>query len=152
MKFSTQRRIAAQLLKVGVNRISFDENRLNDIKDAITKLDLRSLIKEKAIKVKPVVGQSRFRVRERLKQKRKGRRKGIGSREGRATARLKPKKTWMNKIRAQRALLKYLKDNNLITPQNYQILRRKAKGGFFRSKPHIKLYLKTHNLIQNGKK
>ena len=152
MKFSTQRRIAAQLLKVGVNRIVFDQDRLNDIKEAITKVDLRSLIQEKAIKVKPVKGNSRYRVRETIRQKRKGRRRDIGSRRGKATARLKPKKVWMNKIRAQRNLIAILKDKKLVTTQTYRILRKRAKGGFFRSKAHIKLYLKTNNLIQNGKK
>ena len=39
-----QRRLAAQILKCGENRIRFDLERLEDIKEAITKTDIRSLI------------------------------------------------------------------------------------------------------------
>ena len=85
-------------------------------------------------------------------QKRKGRRKGIGSRKGKFTARLKPKKTWMSKIRVQRDFLKELKLKKLINNQNYRNLYLKAKGGFFRNKRHLKTYVNERGLIENGKK
>ncbi|MBI2419008.1 MAG: hypothetical protein HYV28_14135, partial [Ignavibacteriales bacterium] len=48
--------------------------RLDEIKEAITKIDIRNLINQGIIKGKPYVGTSRFRARKRLIQKRKGRR------------------------------------------------------------------------------
>ena len=152
MKLTTQRRIAASLLKCGKNRVRYDPERLNEIKEAITKADLRGLISTGAIFKNISHGISSFRKKQILKQKRKGRRKGQGSRKGKKTARLSRKKLWQNKIRAQRKLLRKLKEKKLITPQIFRELYYKAKGGYFRNVRHIKLYLEEHKLIQNEKK
>ncbi len=58
------------------------------------------------------------------------------------------KREWINKIRLQRKFLKELKDKKIIIPSIYQELYLKAKGGFFRNKKHIKLYLEEHNLAK----
>ena len=139
--FKTQRRSAAQILKCSQKRVWFDPNRLDEIKEGITKFDIRNLIKDKAIREKPMKAISRSRARKRLVQKRKGRLKGLGSRKGKKTARLPKKKNWMNKIRLMRGFLKELRDKGLVTKRDYRILYLKAKGGFFRSKRHIKLYI-----------
>ena len=47
----------------------------------------------------------------------------------------------MKKIRVQRSFLKELKEKKIITQKKYSELRAKAKGGFFRSKRHIKIIL-----------
>ena len=147
MKLTNQKRIAAGILKIGMNRIIFDEERLKDIKEAITKEDIRELIKEKAITIKPKKGISSFRSKKRKIQKRKGRRKGPGSRKGRRKARIPKKKEWMNKVRTQRKLIKLLKNEKLIASKTYNMLYRKIKGSFFRSRRHIKLFLDDHSLI-----
>ncbi len=151
MSLKTQRRIAAHLLKVGINRVRFDQSKLAEIKEAITKSDIRSLIKQKAVGIRPYLSHSRARIRKLIVQKRKGRRKGQGSRKGKKTARLSPKKVWMQKIRLQRGFLRLLKDKDLITTKIYRNLILKAKGGFFRSKRHIKLYINEHNLVKEKK-
>ena len=151
MRLKVQKRIAQSLFKVGKKRIKFDPEKLSDIKEAITKGDLRGLVSKGTIKINPKRGRSRFRARERLIQKRKGRRKGKGSRKGRATARAKPKKIWMAKIRLQRLLLKTLKEKSLIDNRTYKELYLKAKGGFFRSKRHLKTYMEERKLLKNGK-
>ena len=152
MNLSSRRRIAAQLLKCGENRVWFDDKRLSEIKEAITKADIRGLISDLAIQKKPEVGNSRFRVRKNLVQKRKGRRQGEGTRKGKQTARLPKKRVWMNRIRPQRRLLKELTERELITPGTRKTLYQKAKGGFFRSRRHIKLYLEEHKLVQQNEK
>ncbi|MBD3354648.1 50S ribosomal protein L19e [Candidatus Woesearchaeota archaeon] len=151
MKFNLQKRLAADILKCSESRIIFNQDRLEDIKEAITKLDIKSLINDKAIKEKPKKGNSRFRARKIKIQKRKGKRKGPGSKKGKKTSRLSKKKSWMNKIRKQRAFLKNLRDKEIITKENYHTLYQKAKGGFFRSKRHIKLYLEEHKLAKKPK-
>lgn len=138
---NSQKRIAAGILKTGLDRVWFDPARLSDIKEAITKHDLRALIREGGIKAKPVKATSKFWVRKRKMQKRKGRRKGEGSRKGKKTARLNQKRVWINKIRLQRDFLKELRNKDKITKAVYKELYLKSKGGFFRSKRHIKLYL-----------
>ncbi len=148
MKLTSQRRIAAQILKVGKNKVKFDISKLSEIKEAITKTDIRSLINQKIIKAKPVKGTSRYRARKLKKQKAKGRRKGPGSRKGKKTARFPRKKKWMLKVRTQRKLIRLLKDKKIITPKIFRDLYKKVTGNFFRSRRHIRLYLEEHNLTK----
>jgi len=44
MKLNLQKRLAAQILKCSEKRIQLDTTRLSDIKEAITKADIKSLI------------------------------------------------------------------------------------------------------------
>ena len=141
MKLNTQKVLAAGLLNCSKKRVIFDIERLEEIKEAITKADLRGLIKDKAISAKPIKGISRGRARKRQEQRRKGRQKGPSSKKGKKTARAPKKKVWMKKIRNQRKFLKELKDKKIINKGTNLDLRSKAKGGFFRSKRHIKIFL-----------
>ena len=141
MKLTAQKTISAKLLNCSKKRVIFDIKRLDEIKEAITKADLRSLIKDTAIKAKPIKGVSRVRAKKRQIQRNKGKQKGQGSRKGKKTARLPKKKIWMNKIRLQRKFLKELKNKKIVEGKKYRELRSKSKGGFFRSKRHIKIFL-----------
>src|SRR3989344_5245637 len=148
MTLKVQKRIAGKLLKVGINRVWFDPNRLEEIKEAITRADINHLIRDKAIQAKPERGISSFRNRKLIVQRRKGQRKGQGSRKGKPTSRLKSKTAWIRKIRSQRKFLRYLKDSKLINSNIYKKLYLMCKGGFFRSRRHIKLYLTERNLMK----
>lgn len=148
MKLTSQRRIAAKLLKVGKNRVHFDQEKLGEIKEAITKADIRSLINEKTIKAKPIKGISRYRARKTKKQKSKGRRKGPGSRKGTRKARLSKKKRWMLKVRAQRKFINELKEKKQIESKVFRNIYKKVSGNYFRSRRHIQLYLEEHNLLK----
>ena len=81
----------------------------------------------------------------------KGRQKGHGRRKGKSTARLSKKEKWMNIIRLQRTFLKLLREKQVLTPKNYKVLYMKSKGGFFRSKRHIKLYMEENKLTKSQK-
>ena len=63
---TNQRRMAASVLKCGVNRVWFDPERQADIEGAISRDSLRELIEDGAIKAHPVKGNSRGRARERM--------------------------------------------------------------------------------------
>ncbi len=152
MNLRSKRRIASKLLKCGESRIRFDAENLAKVKESITRSDIKGLIKDNIIFKEQKKGVSRSRALHILKQKRKGRRKGPGSRKGKHTARLPAKREWMNKIRAIRSLLKYLRNRKIISPKTYHNLYNKSKGGFFRSRRHVQLYLKEHNLEQNEAK
>ena len=152
MRLTGQRRIAAQLLKCGKNRVWFDGKRLSEVKEAITKSDMRSLIRDLAVQKKPEQGNSRYRARKHLVQKKKGRKQGPGARKGKRTARLPKKRAWINKIRPQREILKALNKKGSISSTTYRTIYKKAKGGFFRSRRHIKLYLEEHKLFKHEKK
>lgn len=146
-----QRRLASQILKCGKNRIVFDQDSLDDIKSAITKADIRALIGKGVISKKRVLNTSRFQARNKKYQKSASRQKGYGSRKGKSTARLPPKREWMNKIRLQRGFIKSLRDKNMVASSDYHELYMKSKGGFFRSLRHLKLYTKERDMIKNGK-
>ena len=137
----TQRRVCAALMKCASRRVVFDSTRLDEIGEAITKEDIKELIKEKAIKKNPIKSISRSRSKKIASQKSKGRRKGPGSRKGKASARVNPKRKWINTVRAQRKHLRLLKSKETIDQKTYRDLYRKSKGGFFRSKRHISIYL-----------
>lgn|SRR3989338_1376855 len=144
-----QRRLAAQILKCGENRVRFDSARLEDIKEAITKADIRALINNGVISKKRLLNTSRFWAKKRKKQKSKGRQKGFGSRKGKKTARTNRKRTWINKIRLQRGFIKSLKERDMITSAAYHELYMRSKGGFFRNLRHLKMYVNERNLIKN---
>lgn len=147
MKLNVQRRIAADIFKSGINRVSFDTSRLNEIKEAITKADIRKLIKDSAINLNQIKGISSFRTKKIRLQKRKGKRKGLGSRKGTKTARTERKRTWMIKVRVQRRFIKLLKAKGYLKRQNYRIMYKMIKSNMFRSKRHLKLYLDENNLV-----
>lgn len=135
-----QRRLASNILKVGENKVVFKEGSLTEIKEAITREDVKSLISKGVIYAKPLKGVSRVRAKKLHEQRKKGRRKGQGKRKGSKNARTPKKRSWINKIRPQRAFLANLKSKGKINNTLYRKLYRLAKAGFFRSKRHLKLY------------
>ncbi|MFO8016403.1 MAG: 50S ribosomal protein L19e [Candidatus Woesearchaeota archaeon] len=149
MELKLQKRLAAGMLKCSPKKVWFDENHLDEIKEAITKADIRASINKGLIQIKPVKSASRTRARKDAVQKRKGRRKGQGTRKGRSTARLSKKEFWTNAIRAQRGLIRYLRDTEKISRNTYRNLYLKCKGGFFRSRRHIKLFIDERGLSKS---
>ncbi len=146
-----QRRLAARIMKCSPKRIVFDETKLGEIKEAITKFDIRRLINSKVIIRIPARGISQFRTRAGRAQKRRSRQVGHGSRKGTANARADDKLQWMRAIRTQRDLLKRLRDHEYITQETFKTAYAKAKGGFFRSTRHIKLFLQEQELFLKKK-
>lgn len=147
-----QRRIAADILKCGRNRVRFDPERLEEIKEAITKSDIRALIGSDIITKKRMNSTSRFWARKIREQKKSGKQKGLGSRKGKKTARLPTKRRWINNIRLQRGFIKSLRDKNSITSEIYHELYSKSKGGFFRSLRHLKTYSQERGILKNEAK
>lgn len=148
MMLGVQKRMAADILKCSPKRVVFDTEKLADIKEAITKSDLRSLIEQGTIKKLPAEGVSRSRTRKMLGQKRKDKRKGHGSRKGAAGARTGRKRSWVNRVRLQRRYLSGLREGKTVNQKEFVELYRKIKGGFFRSKRHMELYLAEKGILK----
>ncbi len=142
----SQRRLAAQILKIGQNRVWIDPGKIADTETAMTRDEVRKLIHEGLIKALPEKGVSRARARILHKKKKKGRRRGPGSRTGSPRARVSKKEAWMNKIRAQRGRLCLLKTKKIIADSTYRKLYRMASSGRFESVADLDRYLKTHEL------
>ena len=143
-----QRRMAASLIKCGVNRVWMDQDRIDEIAKAVTKDDIRVLIKGKAIKSKQQKGISHGRKKYIAEQKRKGRRRNHGSRKGAKYARFPRKRRWILTIRPIRSYLKSLRDDQKINKNIYRKYYLKAKGGEFRSKKHLKSHLISDGIIK----
>ncbi len=141
---STQKRMAADVLGVGENRVWIDPDRIGDVQDAITKQDIRNLVESGVIDKQDKQGVSRGRARERDEQRKKGRQQGHGSRKGTQGARGSDKQEWTDKIRALRTELKRMRDEDELTSSQYRELYDMASGGFFRNKKHMKLYIEKN--------
>ena len=150
MDFSLQKSLAGKVRGISPSRIKLDSNRFDEIKEAITKEDIRALLRDGAIVVRPSRSTSRGRARENHLQRVSGRQRGVGSRKGRKGGRLDSKGVWMNTIRLQRSFLALLKEKGFLTNEVYSGLYRKSKGGFFRSKRHIQLYIEEHKLVRKN--
>ena len=152
MDLKLQKKLASQITKTSKKRVKISPEGKEQVKQAITKADIISLVKEGIITVLPKKGTSRHRARARAIAKKKGRQRGISTKKGRKTARTPRKATWMNKVRIQRKVLKDLKDKGHLEKSTYRNLYLKVKGGFFRSKKHLLLYISQHNLMKKGGK
>ncbi len=140
-----QKRLAAQLLKVGTTRIWIDPEDTDRVSSAITREEIRKLIHEGSIRKLPATGISRGRKRTRKEELSAGRHKGPGSRKGSKGI---SKKKWITRIRSIRRNLRTLRDKRFITTQVYRKLTLMAKGGTFRSAAHLDEYIETHKLAR----
>ncbi|WP_254768868.1 50S ribosomal protein L19e [Salinilacihabitans rarus] len=141
---SAQKRLAADVLDVGKNRVWFDPDAQGDIAQAITREEIRELVDDGIIRAKDATGNSRGRARERNAKRSYGHRKGQGKRRGKKGARQNEKEQWQDQIRAQRRKLRELRDKGELTPAQYRELYRKASGGEFRSVRYLLNYIDNH--------
>ncbi len=148
MKLNAQKRLAAQILKVGINRVWVDPNRADDVSAAITRADIRRLIGQGVIRAKPEHGISRGRFRKLSAKRKMGRRRGAGSRKGAKRARLPKKANWIQTVRPLRLRLRKLKKEGVIGPREYRRLYLMVKGGAFKSKAHLEIHLKERGLLK----
>ena len=134
----SQKRLAASILKCGVNRVWIDDSQIDEINKAISREEIRELIENGAIAAHQKKGVSRGRARIRMAQRAYGHRKGPGRRRGAAGARTPSKRRWIQKIRAQRKLLREMRETGEIDRSVYRKFYRKAAGGQFRTLAHLK--------------
>jgi large subunit ribosomal protein L19e len=146
MSLKNQRRLAAKILKVGENRVWIDPERIDDVQMAITREEIKRLIHEGAIRKLKEKGISRARARVLQRKKKKGLRRGPGSRTGSSGARISKKEAWMKKIRALRRRLRELKAKKIITVSVYRKVYRMAGSGAFKSIAEMERYLKANDL------
>ena len=146
MSLRSQRRLAADLLKVGVNRVRVDPDRVEDVDAAITREEVRRLIHEGAIRRLPEVGVSRGRARLIHEKRKRGRRIGASSKKGKRTARTPRKRAWMSKARSMRSAIRDLRDHRVITKQVYRVLYRMVKGGAFEDLNDLRQYIESRSL------
>ena len=106
-----QKKLAARTFKVGKKRIKLNTEKIDKLKDAITRFDIRKL-KGTAIIVENKKGVSKGRSNKLKEQRKKGRKKGPGSKKGPKYSRISRKQLWINKVRIQRRFIKEFQENN----------------------------------------
>ena len=148
MSLKSQRRLASDILKTGVNSVWIDPERIDDVGGAITRADIRRLIHEGLIKALDKKGASRARARLLHEKKKRGLRQGAGSRSGHRTARTPRKKVWEVQIRAVRTRLKELRNRRVIRDGSYRRLYLLAKGGTFTGVADVDQYVDVHKLAR----
>lgn len=130
MNLGKKKELAIRTLKVGKERIVFLQSRLNEIKEAITKQDIRDLQKDGAIIVKEIKG--------RKKVKKKSKKKGPGN------IRKKVNKRKQEYVKITRKLRKYvaeMKKQGKLSKEDVSEIRKKIRNRIFKSKAHLKTYI-----------
>ncbi|MFH0737990.1 MAG: 50S ribosomal protein L19e [Candidatus Micrarchaeota archaeon] len=137
MTIATVRRLAADLMNVGQNKIKIDPDGLKEAEGALTRTDVKGLIDKGIIKKQKPQG----RASTARKQRRgRGRRKGTP---------LDHKTVWMEKVRAQRRFLAMLLGSGAMKKDAKRDIYGKIKSGIFRNKRAMLLYLKENKLVAN---
>ena len=151
MNLKSKKVMAGNILKTSPKNVKINAKEKEDfeqIKNAITKDDIRELIVNNYIFFDRPKGQSRGNAKKRKLAKSKGRHKGQGKRKGTKKARGVGSKTeWVAKVRTQRVFVKLLLEKSRVSKKVYWNLYRKVGGGFFRSKSHINIYLRDNELF-----
>ena len=140
VNLKAKKRLASRVTGVGVHRIRFDSDHLDDVADAITRENIRSLITANTIQIKSFTGTSRGRAQDKKDQKNK-RGTGQGSKQGRKGARVGKKEVYVAKVRSLRRLLKIAKDRKDITNPEFWALYKKVGGNTVRNKAHLRLLM-----------
>ncbi|MCA9487668.1 MAG: hypothetical protein KC516_01765 [Nanoarchaeota archaeon] len=132
MNLSRKKALAARTLRVGKEKISFVQARLNDIKEAITKQDIQQLKAEGAIVVKNPSG--------RRKNAKKHNKRSTGNIKKKVKTR---KKDYVIMTRKLRAFSLELFKQNRINKEELKEIRKKIRNRYFKSKSHLKSYVEV---------
>ena len=145
MNLEKKKILASKVLGVGKARVVFSTARLNEIKEAITKQDIRDLFAAGAITIKEVKGRKKIVTRKR--------RRGPGKIQVKVNNR---KRIYMTATRKLRGHIFSLRNNGNLSLEDYRDLRKKIRNRFFKSKAHLKEYLGANKNLpvskQNKKK
>jgi large subunit ribosomal protein L19e len=131
MKLDTKKKLAASTLKVGLGRVVFDNNRLDEIKEAITKQDIRDLKVSGAISIRETTGKKKI-------VKRKTRRRGGKVKKKVGTR----KQDYVKLTRKLRGYLKELKKQGRVNGDTVKEARKKIRNKEYKSKRNLKENLK----------
>ena len=129
MNLSKKKALAVKTLGVGKSRIIFVKSRIDEIKEAITKQDIRDLKKEGAIIVKNVKG--RKKVNKRKSRSPGNIRKKVNKR----------KKEYMILTRKLRKYVSDMKKQGKLSKEDIKTMRKKIRAKSFRSGAHFKEYV-----------
>ena len=127
MRLELKKQLAARALQVGKGRILFNTTRLTEIKEAITKQDIKDLQADKAITIKEIKGSQ--------KKKKKTTRRRAGSIKLKVNTR---KQDYVKQTRKLRKHLLFLKKTKQISQENFEDFRKQVRARNFKSLAQMK--------------
>jgi large subunit ribosomal protein L19e len=130
MNLEKKKILASKVLGVGKNRIMFLEPRLDEIKEAITRQDIRDLQKDGAIVIKNIKGR---------KTKRKRRSRSVGNLRKNIKNR---KRNYVSLTRKLRKHVSELKNQGKLSKEEITEFRKRIRNKEFRSKNNLIEHIK----------
>ena len=124
--------LIARTFGVGKGRIVLNEEMQEQLKEAITRQDMRDLFKSGFI-IRDIPGRKKARKHSRRK---------AGSIRKKIISR---KRKYIDLVRRMRAYLKTLKKSNKLNRENYLNLRKKSKAKVFSDMKQLKDYIRSKN-------
>ena len=132
MKLRKKKKLTAETIGVGKDRIIFVEERLDEIKEALTKQDIRDLFTEGAIKLREVKGR-----KTNVKRKNK---KGPGNIKKKVKNR---KQEYVKITRKLRGYTRELKNQGRLSREEAKEIRKRIRNRDFKSKANLKNYIEA---------
>jgi len=131
MKLENKKELASRALGIGKGRIIFNVNRLSEVKEAITKQDIKDLVADGAIMIREVKGRKTI-VKSNSRR-----------RAGSVRKKVKPgKRQYIQKTRRMRAFIKQLRNTEKVSEEVYLLIRKEIRASMFRDIAHLKERLK----------
>ncbi len=129
MNLGKKKELAMRALNVGRSRIVFSDSRLNEIKEAITKQDIRDLMSDGAISIRPILG--RKKVVKRPSRSSGNIRKKVNSR----------KRDYVIMTRKLRKYAAEMKNQGTLTREELKEIRKKIRNKAFKSKANLREHI-----------
>ena len=127
MNLAKKKSLAARTLNVGKARIIFVKERLTEIKEAITKQDIRDLKKEGAILIKEIKGRKK-KLKKKLRRTTGNVRKKVSNR----------KQEYVKMTRKLRNYAAEMKEKGKLSREEIKEIRKKIRNRAYRSLAHFK--------------
>jgi|SRR3989344_782691 len=127
MNLENKKALAAKTLGVGKERIIFNNERLQEIKEAITRQDIRDLFSSKAISVRVISGR-KAKIGRKTRRRFGSIKKTINHGKRNYVILTRKLRNYINELRKQESL----------SEADYQKLRKQIRASIFRSKSHLK--------------
>ena len=131
MKLERKRDFVSRAIGIGKGRIVFNVNRLSEIKEAITKQDIKDLLKDGAIMIREIRGRAKVERRKRAR--------GFGSIRKKVK---NSKRKYIILTRKLRGHISQLRRKGEISEDSYSKSRKGIRASNFRSLSHLKEHLK----------
>ena len=126
-RMKSKKELAAKALKVGKERIKFVNARLDEVKEAITKQDMRDLADSGAIIIKTIKGR-KTNIKKKNRRKTGKVRKKVNTR----------KEDYVKITRKLRKHVKLLKKQGSLSKEESKLIRKQIRNKSFRSKANLK--------------